>query len=340
MKLGVDNYMQWSLQIEHLMKSKGCWESVEPANERRPPAAGTPAAPGAIDNASTAASAAAATSATRAEKEGLAMALMVMNVDARHYATFRTHPTARGAWRALAARFRSREPARELNLRRQLNTIRVGAGEDITSYFNRAQTITWELGVLGVAFDGKHVLSALLAGLSSKHDDARRFLSLQRGLTLDDALDDLLAAEARDELDNGHKDKRADGAALAATDKQHRDSAKEEQHHKDRRARACFYCHKPGHQKRNCSERKKEDGEREPDRALAGMALMARCSVRTARPAWEGRRGGQSLIDSGASQHMTGYASKLANVSACHPVEIAMANGEVSTAVMEGRSWS
>lgn len=341
-KLGVDNYMQWSLQIEHLMKSKGCWTSVEPIDERRPPPAGAPLALASTDGVGVAAAAAAAANATTAndaanpDKEGLAMALMVMNVDARHYATFRAHPTARGAWAALAARFRSRGPARELNLRRQLNTIRMGRGEDVVSYFNRAQTISWELGVLGVAIDDKHILSALLAGLSSKHDDARRFLSLQRGLTLDDALDDLLAAEARNELDGDHKDRTVDGDALAADTRPQRDPAKDEQHHKDRRARACFHCHKPGHQKRNCPERNKGDMEDKSDGAFAGIALMAMGRARVAGACRKAPRSNQWLIDSGASQHMTGYASKLTRVRACHPVDITMANGEGSTAVTEG----
>lgn len=356
-KLGSDKYIQWSLQIEHLMKSKRCWGAISPpppislglstATARPPPEAGAvdDAACQAADILTAAAAAAAAASGTTrpattsdAEKEAQAMVLMVMNVEQQHYATFRVHPSARGAWEALANCCRSRGPARALNLRRQLNMIKMAHGEDPVTYFNRAQTITWELGMLGINIDDGHLLSALLSGLPPKHHDARRFLSLQRGLIVDEAPEDLMAAEAREELEGGEVKGKSDGIALAAARPYPRDPAKEEQFHKDRRARACFHCHKTGHRKRDCPDLT-DGGQGGGGGQLAGMAMMAMIAQPPTASTWQGPTATQWLIDSGASQHTTGFAAKLSNVHHCHPVEITMANDDEGTAITEGTAY-
>lgn len=39
-KLELDNYMQWSLKLEHIMRLRGCWSSVAPLITPKRPAAG------------------------------------------------------------------------------------------------------------------------------------------------------------------------------------------------------------------------------------------------------------------------------------------------------------
>lgn len=220
------------------------------------------------------------------------MSMLIMNVEAMHLITFRIHLTARGAWEALARRFRSRAPARTLSLRRKINTVRMAAGEDILTFVGRAQAIVWELGALGVVIDDEHLLSVVLSGISRAHSDTRHVLSLQRGLSLDDALEALWASEARDALDLSERRRVGDGrgSALVAEDRGGGAPASD-QLERHRLASACFGCHKTGHHRADCPEKRSggRRGERgrlvRPGRggadggsdggALAGMAMMA-----------------------------------------------------------------
>lgn len=78
-------------------------------------------------------------------------------------ATFRLNPTARGAWEALEREFRSRGPARMVNLRRQLATLKLLRHESVVRYFNRARTLAWELQALGAPVDDQQLVTTILA---------------------------------------------------------------------------------------------------------------------------------------------------------------------------------
>lgn len=151
-KLDTDNYLQWSIEIEHYLRLKGCWGAVCPAADETLARAGTlegaetPETPSEL-----------AAEATRQEDH--AMSYLMLSVKAHHMATFRRHRTAREAWRALEHEFRCRGPARAMMLRRELINLRMGRTENVIQFFNRGKTIIWELKALDASVDDDELVS-------------------------------------------------------------------------------------------------------------------------------------------------------------------------------------
>ena len=273
-KLDDNNYLQWSTEIEHLMRFKGCWAAVDPARVWTPSggAAGTRAAPkdeadatSAVDGGSTSG---APTAGELGRLDEQAMSLMVLNVKPHHMPTFRRHPTARGAWAALAQAFRSRGPARALNLRREMAGLRMRRDESVVRYFSRGKELAWELTELGSDIEDAQLVPALLAGLPSKYELTATVLAMQPGLTVETAQEQLQAAEARLGLD--HKaDRVAEVAnALAAA------GLADRRVRRGRERRRCYKCDEIGHIKRDCPSNNQGENSVE-DAGAAGLAMLA-----------------------------------------------------------------
>lgn len=98
-------------------------------------------------------------------KEEQAMSLIVLNVKPHYLSTFCRHATARGAWEALEREFRSRDPARILNLLRELTTPKMGRSESVVRYFNRSRALFWELEGPGAEVGDEQLFTVLLVGL-------------------------------------------------------------------------------------------------------------------------------------------------------------------------------
>ena len=352
-KLDIHNYLQWSVEIEHIMRFKGCWEAVAPigaldgtvdvsaVSGAAPLTAAADAAAGVGATPALGAGGAGMTPTLDAiaanaiyRKEQQAMSLMVLNVKTHHLPTFRTNATARGAWQALEAEFRSRGPARAVNLRRDLNSLVMTGGEAVVQYFNRAKGIVWELSVLGIAIDDAQLLSSLLAGLSEKFTLTVSILSVQRDMSVSHALEELLAAESRMALDKCKNKRPTDNLALAAGSE---DGPSADYKKTNRKERLCFKCNKPGHYKRDC----KQNGKN----AAAGISMIATATVavrkagnalKAAVTPWGINVKTHWVVDSGASQHMTGEQGNLVNVEDCDPVTVTIADGSTQTATQKG----
>lgn len=166
-KLVVHNYMQWSTELEHIMRFKGCWTAVDPvvtvAGTAPPPpqtgGTGLAGAPAGVPAAGTGTGTDATTgvSATtelltakkdRAEQQ--ALSLIILNVKPQHFVMVRVAETARAAWAALKDEFRSTDRARVMNLRTEVNTTKMGSSESAVEYFNSGRAVVWELNMLGV----------------------------------------------------------------------------------------------------------------------------------------------------------------------------------------------
>ena len=280
------------------------------------------------------------------DEEEMARSLIMLNVKQHHHASLHACKTARERWETLAAEFHSQGPAREMNLRMELDETRMKSNENIVQYFNRSKHIVCELGVLGVEVADRQHLTALLHGLATKFKLRGTIIASQRGMTVALALEELRAAESEMRLEAGTR-KEVPAAALAATNDRGRGGTQE---------RLCFKCKKPGHIKRNCPDWDKK-------RAVAMMAVVtpavtgadalrgkATVAMVTSALRADGGPGGvQSvgcrwIVDSGASHHMTGEGTALTNLGPCDPVHVELADGgkrvatKKSSAIIKGKA--
>lgn len=342
-KLDSDNYMSWSLELEHIMRLRGCWCAVAPltAAGEAAPRAEAAEAPGSVPGMVTQA-------AAHAEEQ--ARSLIVLNIKSRHMTTFRRHVTTRGVWQALEQQFRSRGPARLNNLRQEMANITQGRNEDIMTYFNRASDVAWELYALEGEIGEAQLVSALLAGTLPKHEVTRKLLLRVKGLDLDSAMEELRGDECGGSVKKTERDENA-GEAMAATDGNQPTRERTNRTRDDKRKRQikCYNCSKMGHMARDCRSK----GGRQDGAGVSGTADYAMLAIVVDAPAEGAEVAPESddglalsaadaqsndwVVDSGASNHMTGKVELLEQVKACDPVHVMLADGKVRMARTSGK---
>jgi len=318
-----------------------------------------------------------ATVATLWEKdmrEGQARAFIMMHIKAHHAGRLRGTRTAREVWEALGDQFRSKGPAREINLRHRLDSIAMGDKEPVVTYFNRGWTLAWELEEVGAEISDRTLRAVLLAGMPERYAMTVEVLQSNRTMTIEETLEDLQAAEERLVLARKRKTKTDRGhggnAALAATGERsaHRDAQRD---HRWRKAR-CYRCNETGHIKRVCPKKAADEASADDktDSDSSGIAMLAyatdgvgttlaadmdgcvsttngtaespvRESAMIALAA-DGTGTGSPVgevdwkVDSGASHHMCGDASLLSDLEECDPITISVAVGQEVVAASRG----
>jgi len=281
----------------------------------------------------------------RAEK---ARVVIMMSVKAHHGTKLRRHTNTRALWAALAEELKPKGSARAITLRRQLNAIAMEEGESLVRYFNRGWELVGQLGEMGIEIDDHHLLSALLAGLTSRFELTSAVMQNNRNLKLREALEDLQAADDRFALERAKRKRKSgkaavpDGVALAAPTPASKAPARTraklstEERMERYKDHTCYKCKEKGHLKRFCPNKYKP---RQPKVAgddevgNAGLAMMAR-APRSAIHVDE--KAGDWILDSGASHHMCGDAARLINVRAASPVSVTIADGTVKRAGTRG----
>jgi len=318
-KLETDKYLQWAIEIEHIMRLKSCWVAVALEGDSTPHVGATPprvggevdaGADASTDAGSSSAHAAALKLASKAEealaiKEEQAMSLIFLNMKPHHMSTFRRHATARGAWEAMEREFRSRDPARILNLLRELTTSKMGRNESVSRYFNRGRALSWELDAPGADVGDEQLFTVLVVGLQGNYDLVATVLAVQPGIKVVMAREQLQVTETRLGLTN-----RADvGSALAEADMA-RPRADKRGRRGDRPKRrdmavvTCHQCTQIGHYKRDCTKRANGGLPGGDGAGAANLVMIALVTdVTPALGTWS--------MDSGASHLMMGEAGLL-----------------------------
>jgi hypothetical protein len=138
--LDTDNYGTWSFRMKNYLISKGLG--------------------GCIDGTATTAG---------SDKDQNALSQIALHVKDHHIATISQCATAKAAWDALKAVHQANNVARRQQLRRDVNSIKMGSGELLTKYFNRAKTLWQEPSATGDTLSESELVWTVLHGLPKEY---------------------------------------------------------------------------------------------------------------------------------------------------------------------------
>ena len=128
------------------------------------------------------------------------LATIGMTLSSQHLATFAECETAKAAWDAFAALFKSKSQARRLQLKGELTASHKESGEALVSYMARAKHLRAQLKSVGTDLMEDELCLSVLNGLPSKyHTMATVLITSDKELSLDDMLAKLLVYESRGE---------------------------------------------------------------------------------------------------------------------------------------------
>jgi gag-polypeptide of LTR copia-type/Integrase core domain/GAG-pre-integrase domain/Zinc knuckle len=267
-KLDVDNYATWRTKMRFLLIQKGYWRAVETVGER---------------------------------DDAKALAAIGLCVEDHHLPTIEKCTTAKAAWEALEAIYQAKSVAKELQLTRELNSLKKNPHEDVTKYISRAKAIRDQLQAAGSTIQDRAVVIAVLAGLPSEYDMLVCVLeNATTPPTLDELLPKALMIEQRSSPLEESKEQALFTKGKRSFKKAHSDRPSGS---KERESRSCYYCGKTGHLKKDCFKKKAEEAKTSSGKA--SIALTATGSKIAGPTDW--------ILDSGASRHITYNSSILVN---------------------------
>ena len=298
-KLDTDNYAVWSVKMKAFLIIKDLWGAVSGQGEPKP------------------------------EADGKALAQLALHVKDHHLPLLSKAETAAEAWQKLEAVYQAKSTARQLHLKRALNSLRKEPSEPLVQYVNRATDMRDQLLAAGHTVEDQELIMCILAGLPREFDTVVAVLEITDSkLELGGVLAKLLQAEQR--LGSGE---RADNRALftnKASKPQHRAGTGGSGN-----AKECWYCGKRGHLKAEC-QKKKRDEQRghswarwspsgpNPSMGDSGHRNVAAMGATVVN--WDL----DWVLDSGASNHITGNKNLLSNIRAAdHHTAVCFANGTI-----------
>jgi hypothetical protein len=272
--LDVHNYRTWSIRMKALLQEKQLWSAVT-SNEA---------------------------DATNNEK---ALALLVGNVKDHHLSALSTCDTAKAAWELLETAYQARSNARKLQLRREINGLKMLPGEPLTKYFARARALSDGLAAAGHDVNQTELVWSVLAGLPDEYNTAATILQMgDDDMDLDTILPKLLPVEQT----STKNDSTGEGTAYTAQFRGARGGLDNPgQRHagrkgSDKKDKKCHYCGKLGHFKAECRKKARDDAERGNGNNNVRQPLALPALSNGAESEW--------MLDSGAAWHITSDMSK------------------------------
>ena len=217
--LDVDNYDTWSCDMEWLLVTKGLWEAIsDPEN-----------ADAAIGR--------------------KALATIGLHVAKHHKASLLACNSAKEAWDMLKAAYQAKSNARKLQLRRELNALKMQTDEPLSKYMARGRAIMDQLLAAGHTITEEELVWSLLAGLPPKYESMVNVLEgADDTPSLETVMAKLLIIEQRQpakaEIGIGN------GEATALYSRTNKD--------KGSKGPVCWHCNERGHVKRDCPDLKKK----------------------------------------------------------------------------------
>eukprot|EP00887_Chlorella_sp_A99_P001341 scaffold14.g1341.t1 len=160
--------------------------------------------------------------------------------------------SAKDAWETLKNTYKAKTNARKLLLRRELTSLKMGAGEPLTKYAARAKDIQSKLQATGEEAKDQEVALQFLVGLPSTYDMISTVLTAgNSALTIDNVLPKLLSVEQM----TTQSERPSEAALFAKPSGKPRSGSRQPQQPR-KEERECFYCGKKGHLARHCMKKK------------------------------------------------------------------------------------
>ena len=172
-RLDWNNYPAWAANMKFFLTTKKCWHMVihtEPA-----------------------------ANAEDRKADELALSYIGLCVKPVHQPTILRCTTSNQAWTTLQETFAAKTFARKLQLRRDLNSLKMATNETITAFTSRAKALQDQLTAAGHRVDDIDVACQVLAGLPSSFDTVVTVIETTTAstFTVDEILPHLLQAEQR-----------------------------------------------------------------------------------------------------------------------------------------------
>ncbi len=298
-RLDLDNYHTWSIRVECLLVSKGLWDHTQ------------------------------TTGGTDRAGDAKARAGIGMHLAEQHLETFAEHKTAKLLWEALADLFKTKSQARRLQLKQELSALHLESGEPLVKYMARAKRLQSQLRAAGTTMDEDELCLSVLSGLPAEFAMITTVLTAaEKKLTLEDTLAKLLFVETnQSKITSGSKayTPRPEPAAGRAHGRPFSGQ-------KPKETRKCHHCGKPGHIKADCFKRQREEAGSGSRPQGQGFKGANRGSVAAA--AHQTSKGLTWILDSGASNHITGSESGMTNLRVA-PAGLSMTFGNGVKAKVE-----
>lgn len=224
-----DNYPSWEVRVMAKLVDKDLDEVVEEGVDRK------------------------ADSGNRTpQKDKKAKALITRYVRDFHLSTVRQADSAKELWDHFEDTYKSKNSSRLMQLLQSLSNIKMLPTDSLTRYFSRARTIQSDLQTAGQDVSDTQVILSVLNGLPKAYSTVVTVLTATgKASDLDSVLPALLQVEQQIKQEEEVPMYMAKARGLAGRHGPNVSS----------KGNLCWYCKKPGHTKRDCLQRTKDNNQ-------------------------------------------------------------------------------
>lgn len=245
--------------------------------------------------------------------------------------------TAAAVWQKLKNLYMTRSLANRLFLKRRLHTFQMSLGKSIPDHLDGFNKIILDLENIDVKVNDADQAVTLLSSLPGQYENFVDTMMYGReSLTLGEVQSALMSNELKRKSEL--KDDSAEGLVARGRIEKIEFKNKDRPRSKSKTKKKCFVCHKPGHFKRECPERKKKGAK---NKKVSGDANVAFEDYES-NGSYEvlaisnKKSGDEWVLDSGCSFHMTPNESWLLDLSKIDGGKVLLGNNKECTVIRIG----